>query len=101
MLSILRTPSQLVDCLDSVQDPMQQSVTLKILSLSSCRILASGLLLNLSELVFQVGFDVGNWAILVVDVESSRPNFHTPVPCRQTSTNSARAQSGRKWKTKF
>jgi hypothetical protein len=61
MLSILRTPSQLVDCLDSVQDPMQQSVTLKILSLSSCRILASGLLLNLSELAFQVGFDVGNW----------------------------------------
>ena len=96
MLSILRTPSQLVDCLDCVQDPMQQSVTLKILSLSSCRILASGLLLNLSELVFQVGFDVGNWAILVVDVESSRPNFHTPVPCRQTSTNSVRAQSGRK-----
>jgi hypothetical protein len=55
--------------------------------------------LNLSELVFQVGFDVGNWAILVVDVESSRPNFHTPR--QQTSANSARAQPGRKWKTKF
>ena len=56
---------------------------------------------NLSQLGFWVGIDVGNRAISLLDYESSRANFHTPVPCWQTSANSALVQPGRKWKTKF
>ena len=39
---------------------------------------------------FLGGIDVGNRAILLLGIKSSRPNFHTPR--RQTSANSAWAQ---------
>ena len=41
LLSILCSPSRLVDCLDYFQDPIKHSLAVKFLSMNSCRILGS------------------------------------------------------------